>query len=62
MTSLPQSAILTGVVGAALSLATGNALGVALDVRQAYLLTAGSGSLCRLRRAAVLAGRAGAQL
>ncbi len=34
-------AALTGVVGAALSLSTGNALGRALDTRQAYLLTAG---------------------
>ena len=35
------SAALTGVVGAALTLSTGNALGQALDTRQAYLLTAG---------------------
>ncbi|MCU0827264.1 MAG: TrkH family potassium uptake protein [Tabrizicola sp.] len=34
------SAALTGVVGGALTLATGNALGRALDTRQAYLLTA----------------------
>ncbi|MFN5996044.1 MAG: TrkH family potassium uptake protein [Paracoccaceae bacterium] len=34
------SAALTGVVGAALTLSTGNALGRALDTRQAYLLTA----------------------
>lgn len=33
-------AALTGVVGAALTLSTGNALGQALDTRQAYLLTA----------------------
>jgi trk system potassium uptake protein len=33
------SAALTGVVGAALTLSTGNALGRALDTRQAYLLT-----------------------
>jgi trk system potassium uptake protein len=31
----------TGVVGVALTLSTANALGVALDTRQAYLLTAG---------------------
>ncbi|OYW55704.1 MAG: potassium transporter TrkH [Rhodobacterales bacterium 12-65-15] len=35
------SAALTGVVGVSLSLSTGNALGRALDTRQAYLLTAG---------------------
>jgi len=35
-----RSAVVTGVVGAALSLATANGLGAALDVRQAYLLTA----------------------
>jgi trk system potassium uptake protein TrkH len=35
------SAALTGVVGAGLTLSTGNALGRALDTRQAYLLTAG---------------------
>jgi trk system potassium uptake protein TrkH len=35
------SSALTGVVGAALTLSTGNALGTALDTRQAYLLTAG---------------------
>jgi trk system potassium uptake protein TrkH len=35
------SAALTGVVGVALTLSTGNALGRALDTRQAYLLTAG---------------------
>jgi len=35
------SAALTGVVGAALTLSTGNALGQALSTRQAYLLTAG---------------------
>jgi trk system potassium uptake protein len=35
------SAALTGVAGAALTLSTGNALGKALDTRQAYLLTAG---------------------
>jgi len=34
-------AALTGVVGVALTLSTGNALGRALDTRQAYLLTAG---------------------
>lgn len=34
-------AALTGVVGAGLSLSTGNALGKPLDTRQAYLLTAG---------------------
>jgi trk system potassium uptake protein len=33
-------AALTGVVGAALTLSTGNSLGQALDTRQAYLLTA----------------------
>jgi trk system potassium uptake protein TrkH len=36
-----SSAAITGVVGGALALATGNALGSALDTRQAYLLTAG---------------------
>jgi trk system potassium uptake protein len=36
-----QSAAITGVVGGALTLATGNSLGRALDTRQAYLLTAG---------------------
>ena len=35
------SAALTGVVGAALTLSTGNALGKPLDTRQAYVLTAG---------------------
>ena len=35
------SAALTGVVGSALTLSTGNALGKPLDTRQAYLLTAG---------------------
>jgi trk system potassium uptake protein len=35
------SAALTGVTGGALTLSTGNALGQALDTRQAYLLTAG---------------------
>ena len=35
------SAALTGVAGVALTLSTGNALGQALDTRQAYLLTAG---------------------
>lgn len=35
------SAALTGVVGTGLTLSTGNALGKALDTRQAYLLTAG---------------------
>jgi trk system potassium uptake protein len=35
------SAALTGVVGVALALSTGNALGRPLDTRQAYLLTAG---------------------
>ncbi len=34
-------AALTGVVGAGLTLSTGNALGQGLDTRQAYLLTAG---------------------
>lgn len=34
------SAAITGVVGGALTLSTGNALGPSLDVRQAYLLTA----------------------
>lgn len=36
-----QCAVITGVVGGALSLATANALGRSLDTRQAYLLTAG---------------------
>jgi trk system potassium uptake protein len=35
-----SSAAITGVVGGALTLATGNALGRPLDTRQAYLLTA----------------------
>jgi len=35
-----QCAVLTGVVGGALSFANGNALGRSLDARQAYLLTA----------------------
>lgn len=35
------SAAITGVIGGALTLSTGNALGRALDTRQAYLLTAG---------------------
>jgi len=35
-----SSAAITGVVGGALTLATGNALGRSLDTRQAYLLTA----------------------
>ncbi len=36
-----QSAVLTGVVGVALALATANGLSTSLDVRQAYLLTVG---------------------
>lgn len=36
-----RCAVITGVVGAALSMATSNGLGMGLDVRQAYLLTAG---------------------
>jgi trk system potassium uptake protein TrkH len=36
-----QSAAITGVVGGALTLSTGNSLGRSLDTRQAYLLTAG---------------------
>ncbi len=36
-----QSAVITGMVGVALSLATANGLQASLDVRQAYLLTAG---------------------
>jgi trk system potassium uptake protein len=36
-----SSAALTCVVGVALTLSTGNSLGRALDIRQAYLLTAG---------------------
>jgi trk system potassium uptake protein len=36
-----RAAVLTGTVGTALSMATANGLGRALDVRQAYLLTAG---------------------
>jgi trk system potassium uptake protein len=35
------SAAITGVIGGALTLSTGNALGKSLDTRQAYLLTAG---------------------
>ncbi len=38
--AIAKSALITGFVGVALSLATQNALGGALDVRQAYLLTA----------------------
>jgi trk system potassium uptake protein len=40
-TAFALSAALTGVIGGALALSTGNALGPALDTRQAYLLTAG---------------------
>jgi trk system potassium uptake protein len=40
-TAFLASAAITGVVGGALTLATGNALGRSLDTRQAYLLTAG---------------------
>ena len=40
-TAFLSSAAITGVVGGALTLSTGNALGRALDTRQAYLLTAG---------------------
>jgi len=36
-----QSAIITGVVGMALAMATQNGLGQSLDVRQAYILTVG---------------------
>jgi trk system potassium uptake protein len=36
-----QCAAITGVVGGALALATANGLGPSMDVRQAYLLTAG---------------------
>jgi trk system potassium uptake protein TrkH len=36
-----QSAIITGVMGMALALATANGLSTSLDVRQAYLLTVG---------------------
>lgn len=36
-----RAALITGFAGAAVALATGNALGHALEVRQAYLLTAG---------------------
>lgn len=39
--SFMASAALTGVVGVSLSLSTQNAIGRALDTRQAYLLTAG---------------------
>ncbi len=38
--AIATSAVITGFVGIAMSLATGNALGSSLDVRQAYLLTA----------------------
>ncbi len=38
--AIAKSALITGFVGVALSLATQNALGRSLDVRQAYLLTA----------------------
>ncbi len=38
--AIATSALITGFVGVAISLATGNALGTSLDVRQAYLLTA----------------------
>ena len=40
-TAFLASAAITGVIGGALTLATGNALGRSLDTRQAYLLTAG---------------------
>jgi trk system potassium uptake protein len=40
-TAFLSSAAITGVVGGALALSTGNALGRGLDTRQAYLLTAG---------------------
>jgi trk system potassium uptake protein TrkH len=40
-TAFLSSAAITGVVGGALTLATGNSLGRSLDTRQAYLLTAG---------------------
>jgi trk system potassium uptake protein TrkH len=40
-TAFLASAAITGVVGGALTLATGNALGQSLDTRQAYLLTCG---------------------
>jgi trk system potassium uptake protein TrkH len=40
-TAFLASASITGVVGGALTLSTANALGRALDTRQAYLLTAG---------------------
>lgn len=36
-----QSAVITGTVGVALSMATANALSASLEVRQAYLLTVG---------------------
>ncbi|VDC33039.1 TrkH family potassium uptake protein [Pseudogemmobacter humi] len=38
--AIARAALITGFAGAALTLATGNALGQALDVRQAYILTA----------------------
>ncbi|MGA0541599.1 TrkH family potassium uptake protein [Neotabrizicola sp. VNH66] len=38
---IARAAMITGFVGVAMALATGNALGTSLDVRQAYLLTAG---------------------
>lgn len=37
---IARAALITGFAGAAVTLATGNALGQALDVRQAYILTA----------------------
>ncbi len=40
-TAFLAASAITGVIGGALTLATGNALGRALDTRQAYLLTAG---------------------
>jgi trk system potassium uptake protein TrkH len=40
-TAFLAAASITGVVGGALTLSTGNALGQSLDTRQAYLLTAG---------------------
>ena len=40
-TAFAQSAVITGIVGVALSMATANALSASLEVRQAYLLTVG---------------------
>jgi trk system potassium uptake protein len=47
-TAFLSSAVITGVVGASLTLSTSNALGQSMDTRQAYLLTAGIWALVPL--------------